>query len=414
MHQQKVALVLGGTNPHIALIENLKKRGYHTVLVDYLENPPAKEYADEHLQESTLDKDKVHEIAKTRKADLVIATCIDQANVTACYVAEKLNLPRPYSYEIASEIADKTRMKKKMLDNGIPTAKYIALKEGDTFNHFGLKFPLVIKPSDSNGSKGVRRVDDAKELNQYQEDAFDVSRNKKVVVEEFIEGDEIGVDCIVSDGITQIITMHKKRKPKRKDGSVIFSIGSISPPAISQNVEIQILNIASTISRVFNLNNTPLLLQVIVNNEDVKVVEFAPRIGGGLNFRKIQLFKGYDIINASVESYFGEMPKSKDMPLDYYYSENHIYTEPGVFGRIEGIDKLIEDRIILEFYQNKRNGMLINASNSSSDRVGSFIVQGNTIEEIKQKLYKVYNTIKVIDSNNEVLKHQQNYKQLYL
>ena len=79
------AIVLGGTNPHIELIKNLKKRGYYTILVDYAENPLAKDYADEHIQESSLDKEKVFKIARDRKVNLVISTCSDQANVTACY-----------------------------------------------------------------------------------------------------------------------------------------------------------------------------------------------------------------------------------------------------------------------------------------------------------------------------------------
>ena len=111
--------MLGGTSPHIALIENLKDRGYYTVLVDYYENPPAKKVADEHIRESTLDQDKVLEIAKSINAKLVISACVDQANVTACYVAEKLGLPVPYIYETAMSVTNKGLMKRKMLESGI-------------------------------------------------------------------------------------------------------------------------------------------------------------------------------------------------------------------------------------------------------------------------------------------------------
>lgn len=74
-----VAIVLGGTVPHKELIEQLKKRGYFTILVDYLQNPPAKAVADIHIQESTLDKEKVLEIAKEYHASLTICGCVDQA-----------------------------------------------------------------------------------------------------------------------------------------------------------------------------------------------------------------------------------------------------------------------------------------------------------------------------------------------
>ena len=107
LHNKPVAVVLGGTFPHITLVENLRQRGYYTILVDYYDNPPAKASADEHLQESTLDKKKVLDIARSRNAELVISACIDQANVTACYVADKLGLPAPYSYETALRVTNK-------------------------------------------------------------------------------------------------------------------------------------------------------------------------------------------------------------------------------------------------------------------------------------------------------------------
>ena len=79
----KTAIVLGGTVPHIDLVCQLKQRGYRTVLVDYTRMPPANAYADEHIQESTLDKDAVLRIARDENADLVISTSVDQANVVS-------------------------------------------------------------------------------------------------------------------------------------------------------------------------------------------------------------------------------------------------------------------------------------------------------------------------------------------
>ena len=120
----KKAIVLGGTRPHITLIQKLKNRGYYVILLDYLSAPVAKEYADEHIQESTLDKDLVLRIAKEQNVDLVISTCIDQANVTAAYVCEKLGLPRPYDSEVALNVTDKLMMKDILIKNNIPTSKY--------------------------------------------------------------------------------------------------------------------------------------------------------------------------------------------------------------------------------------------------------------------------------------------------
>lgn len=124
---KSTALVLGGTAAHIALLNELKARNYYTILVDYYSNPVAKPYADLHIQESTLDADKVVEIAQQHQADLVISACVDQANVIASYAMEKLGKTPPYSYEIAQRISNKGDMKKVMLEQGIPTARHIYL-----------------------------------------------------------------------------------------------------------------------------------------------------------------------------------------------------------------------------------------------------------------------------------------------
>lgn len=413
-NKKPVALVLGGTNPHNGLIEKLKNRGFFCILVDYLENPPAKSAADLHIQESTLDREKVLELAKELGASLVIATCVDQANVTACYVAEALNLPKPYSFEEASEISDKVKMKQRMKNAGIPTAPYIRTNKLEGLSIESLNFPLVVKPADANGSKGVRRVDNIDELYKYLKEALAISRNGDAIVEEFVDGDEIGVDCFVAAGKAHVVTMHKKRKPSIKDGSVIYSIGSISPPDISSKAKDAIVEIANKIAGEFGLKNTPLLMQLIVVGDHASVVEFAPRIGGGLNFRKIELFAGFDILSASIDSYYNIPVDIKKKEIDFLYSENHIYVQPGVFERVEGISGLLNSGTILEFYQNKTKGMTIASGNASKDRVGSFIVKGKNINEVKSKIVKAFEEIIIYDKDSNIMKYSYGYDNLLL
>ena len=162
----KKAIVLGGTLPHVTLIKKLKERGYEVILVDYLDKPYAKPYADKHIKASTLDVDAVVEVAKNEKANLVISTCIDQANATACYVSEKLGLPHPYSYETALAVTDKLKMKDIMIKNNIPTSHFMRINCADQKGLERLKFPLIVKPVDCNSSKGVRKIENCEEKKQ--------------------------------------------------------------------------------------------------------------------------------------------------------------------------------------------------------------------------------------------------------
>lgn len=116
-------IVLAGGADQIALISELKKRGCYVVLVDYFQNPPAKEYADIHVVASTLDDAKVKEIAQEYGADLICTACTDQALLTVAKVSEELNLPCYISYQTALNVTNKTYMKQRMAQCSIPTSR---------------------------------------------------------------------------------------------------------------------------------------------------------------------------------------------------------------------------------------------------------------------------------------------------
>ena len=209
---KKKAIVLGGTIPHKELISNLRERNYYIYLLDYAKNSLARGLEDEYILESIFDKEKVLEVAKKLNVDLVISTCSGQANVTACYVAEKLGLPKPYSYETALNVTDKTLMKTKMNSAGIPTSEFSILEDSIDYELDNFDFPLVVKPADVYGSKGVRKVENSKELNLFIKKAFDISRSNKVIVEEFVDGKEINIYMYIQNGKPYLLLLSEKIK----------------------------------------------------------------------------------------------------------------------------------------------------------------------------------------------------------
>lgn len=399
MHNKPVAVILGGTNPHIALIENLKKRGYYTVLVDYFENPPAKNYADEHIMESTLDKEKVLEIARDQKAALVISACLDQANVTACFVAEKLGLPAPYSYETAILVSNKVLMKEIMIENDIPTAKHINVDQASEVNDIVMNYPVVVKPADSNGSKGVRRADNEAELREYLQIALSFSRVKKAVIEEYLEGYEVSVDCFVQDKHVHVIMMRKKFTGADDGNSVIHCTGSLAPASIDKKTAASIQEIAVKIVNAFNLDNTSLLIQVIIGDDKVNVLEFAPRVGGGLSYRTVKLVTGFDILDATIDSYLGVCSSINYQTSNMLYLTSNIYAKPGIFERVSGHEELLEKGVLKELYYYKTKGMRIYPGMSSSERVGGFIIEASSLNELQEKYQIAINNLSVFDTN---------------
>lgn len=401
-----VAIVLGGTRPHVALIANLKARGFFTVLVDYYENPPARTAADRHIRESTLDQDAVLEVARKLNARLVISACVDQANVTAAYVSEKLGLPAPYNYQTALAMSRKSLMKEIMRDHGIPTSPFRILTRREDLVNLDLPYPLVVKPVDSNGSKGVRRVDTSEELMLAFDQALAVSRCGEVIVEGFCRGVDVSVDCFVRDGISKVLMLKRKFDLPATSRTVINCFASLVPAPVSPVAREKIELIASNVSRAFGLVTTSLLLQIMVDGDDVSVIELAPRIGGGLSYRTVQLGTGFDILDATVSSFLGEPVQIDANQREAVLLTTNVFAHPGQFQGVTGQSELLEHRIIDEFYQHKTRGMTIGPSLSSGDRACSFLIRAQSLAEAIERNESAMASLAVLDeTGRDIMRH---------
>ena len=330
----KKAFVLGGTVPHIELINKLHNRGYYVYLIDYTNNPPAKKVADEHLKASTLDPNEVLNLAKKLNVDLVISSCIDQANSTACYVDEKLGLPHPYSYEKSLDVTRKGLMKTIFRNGGVPTSDFYIIDKND-HREIRLPYPFVIKPTDANSSKGVFKIESEKEFNEKIEQSLSFSREGKAIVEGFVSGVEIQVDCVAVNGKAHVLMTSDKESLDNGGGELQVSGFSI-PGKICDHYKTELADIAQKIVDAFQLENTPFFYQAICDDNGVWVLEFAPRIAGGTRFDTVKMFSGYDILEASIRSFLGEpLDELFNCPNEKYVVR-HLYMKPGVFDFVDG------------------------------------------------------------------------------
>ncbi len=273
------ALVLAGGFPQIALINELKRRSIEVILVDFNEEPVAKKYADRYYRVSTLDIPAVREVAVKEGVDFLITVCTDQALHTVAKVSEDLHLPCYIDYNTALNVTNKQYMKNVFAEKGIPTAKHVVIDSFDERAIQGMKYPMIVKPVDCNSSKGVRYCENLEELKTFIADAIHLSRTKTAIIEEFIQGIEISVDAFVEDGKAHVLCISKSDKIADKDKFVIFR--TIWPAGVSEEVIKKIGNIAQQIADAFGLKNSPMLIQLLTDGNDVYVIEFSARTGGG-------------------------------------------------------------------------------------------------------------------------------------
>ena len=397
MIEKPIAIVLGGTAPHVLLVNKLHERGYCVVLVDYLPAPPAKQVADEHIQASTLDKEKVLEIAKEKKASLVISTCIDQANSVCCFVAEQLNLPHPYSYETSLYVTNKGLMKERMKAFDVPSCSFILTKSADGIDWTQVSFPCVVKPVDCNSSKGVHRADSIDEAKPFVEEALKLSQTNEAIIEGFCAGDEIQVDCVAMEDGADVVMTRSKVKVAGSNDSVLNSFGSIVPAQVSEIVLPKLKQIAVNIAKGFGLRNTPFFYQAIVSGDEVNVLEFAPRVGGGLSYYMIKNFVGFDAVEAAVDSFLGKKINNSYHEPDRVYRTCLLYAKPCTFDHIDGMETLKARGIVKEVFTTKNKGDVIDGDMRSSNRVGSFVVDAASLDELNERVKYCMDTVRVID-----------------
>lgn len=395
--EKPVAIVLGGTAPHIELIRQLKERGYKVVLADYLPNPPAKKHADIHEQVSTLDNEAVLNVAKQYDAKLVISACVDQANITACYVAEQMGLTYPYSYQLASDITNKGYMKRVMWDNAIPTTKYVFLNNGEELGENTLRFPVMVKPADSCAASGVKKANNAKELAQFLAEAKKVSRTGRTVVEEFFSGVEVSVYAFVKQQKANILMISERLSIIEGDNQVLKCYATITPPNVTEGALKKIEIFTTKIAQVFGLDNTPLHVQFICDGDDVSVIEFAPRVGGGISYENIKNNTGFDIISATIDSYLQKPVEVKYSRSKRFFSVNLAYGIPAVFDHIEGVEPLIEKGYIDSIHYHKTKGATITADRASGGRIAAILISGVSRQEVLDKVKYVFANINAYD-----------------
>lgn len=391
------AMVIAGGVPQMELLRQLKERKIETVLLDGNENCLARAIPDKFYKVNIFNIEDVKKIAVDEKVDFIITVCADQVLLVVAEVSEMLSLPCYIGYKQAQDVSDKIRMKKIFKENKIPTTKYLELESLDMNEIAKLNYPLVVKPVDAYSSKGVRKAETEKELIAYYNEAKKISRSGGVIVEEFFEGEEISVDAFVLNGKAHILSITNSEKVKDKDRFVIFR--GRYPAAIPDTIRNQIEDVAQKIADSFGLVNSPLLVQLLHNNENISVLEFCARTGGNMKWLLIKNSCGVDVITATIDITLGLVPDITPKEVNNNVVVNDfIYCKPGVFDYFEGFDELVEKGIINEFHPVRTKGTEMHGVTSSSDRIAGMNIIADSVDEYNKKLRIILDQIAVIDT----------------
>ncbi len=401
----KIAVLAGG-HDQITFINRLKALGHEIYLIDYFLNPPAKPFADYHIQCSTLDIMDVHYHVKKEQIEFLTTCCTDQALLTVAIVSEMLSLPCYITAELAKQVTDKTWMKSIMKQNNVKSADFFALSEADIFEEkyvANLSYPVIVKPCDCNSSKGVIKVTSDQELETSLQAALLLSRSKQVIVEKFISGIEISIDAWVENGTSIILSISKTSKLETNTSDFTIFRSSYPVSGLDPYLD-EITQTVQHIATSFHLVNSPLLVQGILSDEGFFVIEFSARMGGGTKYKLIQLASGVDIMDSYIDLILTQDSKAiNPSPSKYYYEFNYLYVNPGVVTELTNFNECIESGYMEDFYCYKNIGAKIETHKTSSDRVVGIVIKGDSDQNILEKRLAIQKIIDIKDHEKSIL-----------
>ena len=399
------AIVVPGAIPQIAMLQDLKSRGIHTILADMNPKAIARPYADEFFPVSALDVDGLVNLAKEQGADFIVTCCADQVVLAVAEASERLGLPCYIDYATAKKVSNKESMKQIMDEYGVPTARYVVMDTFDAGKIAGLKYPIIVKPVDAYSSRGVRKCFTEDEVRAAFEQAVRISRTDSAIVEEYNEGFEISVDGWVENGTAHLMSISVSDKIKGKDSFVIFR--TKNPAPVSKEVEEKVAEICQKIGDGIGLANTPLHIQMITDNQNVSVLEFCARTGGSTKWEMIKRAAGFDVVKAINDLTLGIIPHFEKKPrVAPYCMTDFIYCEEGVFDHVEGFEEMKQAGYINDYFLFRQPGGKTTPVTCSGDRAACYFVHADTVEELLRKHEVIRNTVKIIDPNGkDIMRH---------
>ncbi|MCQ2454795.1 MAG: ATP-grasp domain-containing protein [Clostridia bacterium] len=392
----KKILLLGGSEQQVIAIDTAKKLGYYTILCDYLPDNPGQYHADKFYQVSTTDMNAVLTVAKENGIDGVLAYASDPAAPTAAFVAEQLNLPTN-PFVSVNTLCNKDSLRIFLKENGfaVPFSKGFTsledvLKFQDSFD-----YPIIIKPVDSSGSKGITVLQNKSGLKEAVEFALSFSRGKRIIVEEFIVRDHrylIGGDIFVIDGKVKIwglLNCHRD-----SNANPLVPVGKSYPLALNDSqtklVKETLQELVNKLEIRFGAMNVEL---IISQNGKCYLIDAGPRAGGNMIPDLLQMITGVNIVEMAVKTAMGESIKcSPDTRISYYATHNLHSTKNGIYKSIifdEKIEKFIVKKCLY-----KKKGDKVEFFDNASKALGIVFMKFENAEQ-QNILEDIYNHIKV-------------------
>lgn len=398
---QKRLMLLGGLRYLKPVIDAAHKQGYYVITADYLPNNIAHKWSDEYCNVSIIDKEAVLREAQRLKIDGIMSFACDPGVVAASYVQNKMGLPSFGPFESVEILQNKDKFRAFLTKNGfnVPQAKGFDSVEAAMQEIYWYPWPVIVKPTDAAGSKGVTRVDKAEELKPALEYAMEHSISGHIIVEEFIDkqGCSSDTDSMSIDGKLVFTSFCAQRFDAEATNP--YTPAAYSWPSTFTKEQEDYLT--SEIQRLITLLN----LKTVVYNIEVRVapngkpyiMELTPRGGGNRLCEMLRYATGVDMITAITRAMVGDpiLEPIEQKPYNGHWAEIILHADKdGIFDHLE-ISKELPAEIVEEDLWVVK-GDKVEGFEGANNAIGTLVLNFNSAEELEYAITHQREWLKVI------------------
>ena len=400
MGKQKKLMLLGGIRYLLPVIKAAHEQGYYVITADYLPDNIAHKYSDEYVNVSIIDKEAVLKVAREKEIDGIMSFGVDPGVIAASYVQNQMGLPSFGPFESVEILQNKDKFRAFLSQNGfnVPWAFGFDSVQ-DAFNSRDkFSYPLIVKPTDSAGSKGCTRVDNEGGLEDALSYALKHSIGGHIIVEEFLEkrGCSSDTDSYAENGVLKFVSFSAQRfdeKAVNPYTPAAYSWPSTFTPEEEQYLTSEIQRLITLLgmkTSVFNIETR------VGTNGKPYIMELTPRGGGNRLCEMLRYATGVDLITAITRAMVGDDPGVvKQKPYDGHWAEIILHADKsGIFQRLE-VDATLNAEVVEEDLWVKP-GDLVHGFEGANDAIGTLVLRFENSSELERNLQKLDKWISVI------------------
>ena len=372
-------MIVGASVLQLPGILKAKEMGLYVGVADYNPKAIGIQYADEFFNASTMDEEAVLAAALQFKPDGIMTLATDMPMRGVAKVAEKLGLPG-ISYDTAVKATDKFEMIKAFKAHEVASPWFFTVDNLDELKALEsqLSYPCIMKPTDNAGSHGVVLAKCFDDLLREYEYSRESARHGKVIIEEYLKGEEVSVEVMVVNGEVHILQI----TDKLTTGAPHFvEMGHSQPSRHPIGTQKAIKELATKACQAVGINQGPAHVEMMVTERGPVMIELGARMGGdNITTALVPLSTGIDMVKATIDVALGNQPNIEPS-LHCASAIRYIAAPEGIITSIKGVEEAKQLSGVKEVIMTKSVGEMSTPIHCSNDRIGSVIVQAETAEK---------------------------------